>query len=96
MIDQGHGYFLGHFYSQRLGLVVNPVDKTSLFKNALTFPQIPFRLPSTPNNLSFSIRHFKQFCAFQGISQQLMWKICLLTAISANFGQTHPLAVIEF
>ena len=25
-----------------------------------------------------------------------MWKICLLTAISANFGQTYPLAVIKF
>jgi hypothetical protein len=50
----------------------------------------------TSNNLSFSIRPFKQYCVFQCTSQQLMWRICLLTAISANFGKTHPLAGIKF
>ncbi|MEE4242380.1 MAG: hypothetical protein V2I36_13005, partial [Desulfopila sp.] len=53
-------------------------------------------MPSKPNDLSFPIRRFKQFCAFLGISQQLMGEICLLTSISVNFGQTHPLADIEF
>ncbi|MEE4241369.1 MAG: hypothetical protein V2I36_07875, partial [Desulfopila sp.] len=63
---------------------------------SLTFPQIPFLLPSTPNNLSFPTRRFRQFCAFQGISQQLMGETCFFTSISVNFGQTHLLAVIEF